>query len=84
MLAAISPTPARLVPQPAPSCHLQQITPKDPTRRGCQLSLRVLPPADKSKKPVSMRELEHLLMSHGVATDAREVRDSFVWWLQGG
>ena len=52
-------------------CGVQVVTPRDHSRRGCQLSLRVLA-AEAGNPPPSMRELERQLRERGVSTDARE------------
>ncbi|EOD18433.1 kynureninase [Emiliania huxleyi CCMP1516] len=54
--------------QPA-RCGIRIITPADPRRRGCQLSLRA---ESGSGPPGAMRELEAALLSRGVVVDARE------------
>ncbi|KAL1507243.1 hypothetical protein AB1Y20_008092 [Prymnesium parvum] len=51
---------------------VQQVTPADEAQRGCQISLRVLPPPHRAANPPTMRDLEQLLAAHGVVTDARE------------
>ena len=60
---------------------LQLMTPASSSRRGCQLSLRVVPAAPsagaiyekaKSAEPMTMRALEHALQERGVVGDARE------------
>jgi len=53
-------------------CGVCVVTPADTTRRGCQLSLRVLAADGPSGQPPSMRALEQALREKGVSTDARE------------
>ena len=57
---------------PQRRCGVQVVTPADVTRRGCQLSLRVLAADGPLGKPPSMRALEEALRKRGVSTDARE------------
>lgn len=52
--------------------RLLQITPVEEEGRGCQLSLRVLPPRGVGASPPTMRDLEKLLGEHGVSVDTRE------------
>ena len=51
---------------------LRLLTPSDPTRRGCQLSLRVVPASGRAGPPMTMRVLEEALRDRGVVGDARE------------
>ena len=68
------------LPAAAPKTRatLRLVTPSDPTRRGCQLSLRVVPSATGeaaagAKKQLTMRALEEALRDqYGVVGDARE------------
>lgn len=56
-------------------CGVAIITPANATRRGCQLSLRVLPPPGGFGGPGAvgaMRHLESQLEKRGAVTDARE------------
>ena len=48
------------------------ITPADPTRRGCQLSLRIAPGTARAGPAMTMRALEEALRDRGVVGDARE------------
>lgn len=48
------------------------ITPADPTRRGCQLSLRIAPGTARAGPAMTMRALEEALRARGVVGDARE------------
>ena len=51
---------------------LRLLTPSDPSRRGCQLSLKVTPVAEHSGPPLTMKALEKALHEKGVVVDSRE------------
>ena len=53
------------------ACHIDIVTPSDPSARGCQLSLRVVPGADAGT-PLTMHALNELLEERGVVADTRE------------
>jgi len=55
-----------------PKATLRLLTPAEPSRRGCQLSLRVIPSAAASGPPLTMRALEKAMHAKGVVGDSRE------------